>query len=329
MRQFMKYFTSLLGSLLLLSISVMKAHASVCFETISHVLKQEQTADNGIVPFPGFEISIERCYHYCDGVRVDLLFRNTTNATNSITLFGTNWSIPAQKSTFADAEGNLYKAQIRKESEEHWTSIETDLHVPAGLALRTSVMIEGVSDEQTELALFDLRGAECGPHYNTYQAIARNIPIEPYPQDGTDGIGCSMPSIKLNLKSCLRDGNKVRLKFTATNTAQKAIPTNFAAGRQGVYDADGNVYSNVGIVVNNGPFESTPNFLPGIPVQIVIEVRDVPQSLQQLELVGFALPYYEDLKWGMLFRKVDITTPAPKANTNKSTPARARINTRR
>ena len=74
MRQFMKYFTSLLGSLLLLSISVMKAHASVCLETISHVLKQEQTADNGIVPFPGFEINIERCYHYCDGVRVDLLF---------------------------------------------------------------------------------------------------------------------------------------------------------------------------------------------------------------------------------------------------------------
>lgn len=180
MRQFMKYFTSLLGSLLLLGISVMKAHASVCLETISHVLKQEQTADNGIVPFPGFEISIERCYHYCDGVRVDLLFRNTTNATNSITLFGTNWSIPAQKSTFADAEGNLYKAQIRKESEEHWTSIETDLHVPAGLALRTSVMIEGVSDEQTELALFDLRGAECGPHIITrIKPLLATFPLNP------------------------------------------------------------------------------------------------------------------------------------------------------
>lgn len=328
MRHFMKYLSCLLSGLMLLGIPMVKARAAVSFETTS-----TQIAADKLVPFPGLEISIDRCYRFCGGVRVDLMLRNVTNSTNDITVFGSNWPISAQKSTFADADGNVYKAQIRNGSEEHWTSNETDLHVPAGLALRTSVMIESVPDELTELALFDLRGAECGPHYNTYQALGRNIPIEAYPQDGSDGIACSMPTIQVDLKSCVRDGNKVRLKFTATNTSQKAIPANFATGRHGIYDADGNVYSNVGLSVNNAPFESTQNFLPGIPVQVVVEVGDVPQSLQQFRMFALAMPYYEDLNWGIVFYNLDITTPAPKASsktsTSKSSPARARANTRR
>lgn len=333
MRHIMKYFPCLLSGLLLLSLPAVEARATMRLETTSGVQKQAQIAADKLVPFPGLEISIDRCYHFCGGVRVDLLLRNVTNSTNDITLFGSNWPISAQKSTFADADGKVYKAQIRNGSEEHWTSNETDLHVPAGLTLRTSVMIEDVPDGLTELALFDLRGAECGPHYNNYQALGHNIPIEAYPQDGADGIVCSMPSIKVDLKSCVRDGNNVRLKFTATNTSEKAIPANFATGRQGVYDADGNVYSSMGLTVNNAPFESTPNFLPGIPVQVVAEVRNVPQSLQQFEMVGLVYPYYEDLHWGIIFSKVDITTPAPKtsskASTGKKSPARARSNTRR
>ena len=32
--------------------------------------------DDNLVPFPGLDISIDKCYHFCDGIRVDLQMQN-------------------------------------------------------------------------------------------------------------------------------------------------------------------------------------------------------------------------------------------------------------
>lgn len=274
--------------------------------------------DDNLVPFPGLDISIDKCYHFCDGIRVDLKMQNTTQKTNAFTLFGTNWSIPIQKSVFADADGNTYKAQIRNNQSGEWTSIETNFNVPAGLMLRTSVMIENVPD-LTHLALFDLRGAECGPHYNNYQACGRNIPVEAYPQDGSDGILCTMPWLKIDLKSCVREGNEVHYVITATNVTSKSIPIDFTAGLFGIYDNDGNTYDdNISMGVNKGSLQSVTNFLPNTPVRLDIFVGGVPSALKQIERMVVTFPY-EDFKWGFVLNKTDITTPAPKPVAKKTT----------
>lgn len=304
-----------LGGLL---ISISTCNAALA-SNVNNLLKVSNIAKvhDDVQPFPGLNIDIDKCYQFCDGVRVDLKMNNTTNATNSFTLFGSNWSIPAQKSVFADAEGNTYKAQLKVGNTGKWTSIENDMHVPAGLMLRTSVMIEGVPQSLQQLALFDLRGAECGPHYKTYRASGRDINIEPYPQDGSEGILCTMPWVKVDLKSCKRVNNNVHVTMTITNVTNKEIPVDFTAVRQGVYDADGNVYDNVSLNVNNQPMSQTQYFLPNMPVNLVVIVKSVPVSLKQIELLGLAFPY-EDFKWGIMLNKTDIITPTSKTVTKKA-----------
>lgn len=304
-----------LGGLLISISTCIAALAS----NVNNLLKVSNIAKvhDDVQPFPGLNIDIDKCYQFCDGVRVDLKMNNTTNATNSFTLFGSNWSIPAQKSVFADAEGNTYKAQLKVGNTGKWTSIENDMHVPAELMLRTSVMIENVPQSLQQLALFDLRGAECGPHYKTYRASGRDINIEPYPQDGSEGILCTMPWVKVDLKSCKRVNNNVHVSMTITNVTNKEIPVDFTAVRQGVYDADGNVYDNVSLNVNNQPMSQTQYFLPNMPVNLVVIVKSVPVSLKQIELLGLAFPY-EDFKWGIMLNKTDIITPTSKTVTKKA-----------
>lgn len=319
-----RLFYLLVGLLMNLAIS-----NTLLASTVKESLKINNTSNvhDDMQAFPGLDISIDKCYQFCDGVRVDLKMSNLTNTTNSFTLFGSNWSIPAQKSVFADAEGNTYKAQLKIGNTGKWTSIENDMHVPAGLMLRTSVMIEDVPQNVQQLALFDLRGAECGPHYKTYRASGRDINIEPYPQDGSEGILCTMPWLKVDLKSCKRVGNLVHLTLAITNVTNKEIPVDFTAARQGVYDADGNVYDNVSFNVNNQPMSQTQYFLPNLPVNIIVTIKSMPVSLKQIEMIGLAFPY-EDFKWGIMLSKTDIITPTQQTGTKKTT-GTTRNNTRR
>ena len=105
--------------------------------------------------------------------------------------------------------------------------------------------------------------------------------------------------------------------MTITNVTNKEIPVDFTAVRQGVYDADGNVYDNVSLNVNNQPMSQTQYFLPNMPVNLVVIVKSVPVSLKQIELLGLAFPY-EDFKWGIMLNKTDIITPTSKTVTKKA-----------
>lgn len=273
--------------------------------------------------FPGIKVDLVSCQRYGSNVRIDFKMRNVSNGQSSFVVYGTSQNIPEHKSAFIDDQGSAHKGQVKVMNND-WSSVAQQVSVPGGIAVNGSVMLEDVPKSAKSIALFDLRGSNIGLEDDFYQVTGRDIPITPYPQDGSNGLEyCDLPLLKLDYKLCEWKNKMVHIRFTLTNVSERPLPCLIGHSRAIAYDADGYTYSKCALTLNGGDFDRVEEFSPNVPVVCDAYLQDVPTTVNFLQQFSMNFPY-EDWRQSIALLNMSIA-PEPVKASPKTAPRKTSV----
>lgn len=277
--------------------------------------------------FPGIKVDLVSCQRYGSHVRIDFKMRNVSSGQSSFVVYGTSQNIPEHKSAFIDDQGNVHKGQVKVMNND-WSSVSQIASIPAGIAVNGSVMVEDVPKSAKSIALFDLRGSNIGMEDDFYQVKGRDIPITPYPQDGSNGLElCEIPSLKLDYKLCEWKNKMIHVRFTLTNVSETAFDCKLYNASIAAFDEHGNRYTDASMALNGGNLNSVEQFEPGVPVVCDAYLERVPSSVNFLQVFALTFPY-ED--WRLSLNLLNLSFPPEKTVVKKpTTTGRRNVPTRR
>lgn len=301
--------------------------ASLKIYAVPSMEVQGQVTQKSSTGFPGIKIDLVSCQRYGSNVRIDFKMRNVSNGQSSFVVYGTSQNIPEHKSAFIDDQGNTHKGQVSIMN-QNWTSVAQQVSVPGGIAVNGSVMVEDVPKSAKSIALFDLRGSNIGLEDDFYQVTGRDIPITPYPQDGSNGLElCEVPSLKLDYKLSEWKNKMLHVRFTLTNVSNSAFDCKLYNASIAAFDENGNRYTDASMSLNGGNLNSVEQFEPGVPVVCDAYLERVPSSVNFLQVFALTFPY-ED--WNMSLNLLNLSFPPEKTVVKKpATTGRRTVPTRR